>query len=182
MASTQNLTRTECGRCSPDSSGQSGSSIRRTPLLPASESQTGKSKRGINRCDLLLGRCDLLLLLQHGAHVVILEWAHGFIKTTVASQLNIILCWRMKNLIAQTTEQCGPPSGNPARARSLWTIDPRPLSLHWYNKPSSLSRLFSSMCCSLGLFLLSFASPFVCRQRFARHKSLSASLSVWNIC
>lgn len=118
-----------------------GSGERRS-FLPAA-SQTGKSKRGINRCDLLLGRCDLVVLLQHGAHVVILEWAHGFIKTTVASQLNIILCWRMKNLIAQTMERCGPPSGNPARARSLWTIDPRPLSLHWYNKPSSLSLLSS---------------------------------------
>lgn len=41
-------------------------------FLPAA-SHTGKSKKGINRCDLLLGRRDLALLLQHAAHVVILE-------------------------------------------------------------------------------------------------------------
>lgn len=44
----------------------------RHSFLPAA-SQTGKSKDGINRCDLLLGRRDLVLLLQHAAHVVILE-------------------------------------------------------------------------------------------------------------
>lgn len=112
----------------------------RLSFLPAA-SQTGKSKTGINRCDLLLGRRDLALLLQHAAHVVILEWAHGFIKTTVASQLNIILCWRMKNLIAPATELYGPSTGNPVRTHSLWTIDLRPLSPHWYNKPSILPLL-----------------------------------------
>lgn len=176
------LTRSECGRCSPDDYVRpTARSPERPSFLPAA-SQTGKSKDGINRCDLLLGRRDLvlLLLLQHAAHVVILEWAHGFIKTTVASQLNIILCWRMKNLIAPAAEQYGPSTGNPARAHSLWTIDPRPLSLHWYNKPSSLS-LLSSLHVSL-LFLFLYPFPFVCCHRFAHHKSLSASLSVWHIC
>lgn len=64
----------------------------------------------------------------------------------------------MKNLIAQTTEQCGPPSGNPARARSLWTIDPRPLSLHWDNKPGSLS-LLSSLHVPLTWSFPVFPSP-----------------------
>lgn len=52
--------------------GPAAVSGERLSFLPAA-SQTGKSKRGINRCDLLLGWCDLVLLLQHEAHVVILE-------------------------------------------------------------------------------------------------------------
>lgn len=150
-------------------------------FLPAA-SPTGKSQRRINRCDLLLGQCDLVVLLQHGAHVVILEWAHGFIKTTVASQLNIILCWRMKNLIAQTMEQCGPPSGNPARPEAYGLLIRGPFLFIGIINPALCLLSLPSMCCLPGLFLFSFAFPFVCRHRFAHHKSLSAPLSVWHIC
>lgn len=54
------------------------------------------------------------------------SWLYKDYSGFTVEQLNIILCWRPKNLIAQATEQDGPPSGNPARADSLQTIDPEP--------------------------------------------------------
>lgn len=57
-------------------------------------------------------------------HRGVSSWLYKDYSGIAVEQLNIIPCWRPKNLIAEATEQHGPPSGNPARAHSLRTIDP----------------------------------------------------------
>lgn len=110
------------------------------------------------------------------------SWLYKDYSDIAVEQLNIILCWSLKNLIAQVSEQHGPPSGNPARAPSLRTIDLGPsLSIGTINTALSLSplsfplmyRLLFSFPLFLFFCLLHF--PFVCLHRSAHHKSLSAS-------
>lgn len=109
------------------------------------------------------------------------SWLYKDYNDIAVEQLNIILCWRLKNLIAQATEQPPPPppSGNPARAPSLRTIDLGPsLSIGTINTALSLSffslpLMYRLLCLFLFFGLLDF--PFVCLHRSAHHKSLSAS-------
>lgn len=107
------------------------------------------------------------------------SWLYKDYSDIAVERLNIILFWRLKNLIAQATEQHSPPSGNPARAPILRTIDPGPsLSTGTINTALSLSLLslplmYRLLCLFLFFCLLDF--PFVCLHRSAHHKSLSAS-------
>lgn len=140
--------------------------ITKGPFFPASSiSPTGRSgSRGINRCDLLLGQLYLVMLLEHGAHVVVVSsWFYKDYSDIAVKQLNIILCRTLKKPNYLGMGQLVP--------LSLPTID-LVLAPNWHHKHFYSSSPFTHFLTYLLAYCRLFPHLFLCLEDLPLEESI----------